>query len=224
MKKSIILAVFVAIAMTFAFVSCSTKKAEPKKLGEYELIEQNGKMGITLNGSTVLAPEYDNITLDSENGVTAKKGKETTFVYGSYVVFSGEINDLRHAETRGYKVITAREGKYLFKPNSSYCIGAFEDIAMNGNIIFFKGEDGWGATHVGSTPIAPRRFEKVYVVKNKTTEGVLVYSKKDGWSMHDKGGYSDGVKYDTPSKVLEKQLKKYDTSKPYGILEVDWDL
>ena len=60
--------------------------------------------------------------------------------------------------------------------------------------------------------------------QNKDTHAVLVYTKKNGWSMHDKGGVTDGVKYDTTSKVLEKQLKKFDTSAPYGVLEVDWKL
>ena len=222
MKKVLFLGMVVAIAMTFT--SCD-KKAEVKKLGEYELTEKADKFGIKLDGGTVLDPVYDEITENSEYGcVMAKLGKETTIVVNGHHVFTGEIVSINAASTADYYVIETPKGLYLWKKGTSYNIGAFKSIAMNGEIVFFESDEGWGATFTNHEPIAPRRFEKVYVVKNKSTHAVLVYTKKTGWTMHDKGGVTDGVRYDTPSKVLEKQLKNFDTSKPYGVLDVNWDL
>jgi len=194
-------------------------------LGEYELTEKADKFGIKFNGVTVLDPVYDEITENSDYGcIMAKKDKETTIVVNGYTVFTGEISVITAAATPGYYVIATPKGLYLWKSGSSYNIGAFDAIAMHDEIVFFKSEEGWGATFTDHTPIAPRRFEKVYVAKNKDTHAVLVYTKKAGWSMYNKDGVTDGVKYDTPSKVLEKQLKKFDTSAPYGVLEIDWKL
>lgn len=222
MKKVLFLGMVVAIAM--AFTSCE-KKAEVKKLGEYELTEKADKLGIKLNGVTVLEPVYDEISMDSDHGcIIAKQDKETTLVVNGHTVFTGEIQDIRPAETAGYYVISTPKGLSLWKGGTAYSIGAFDEIAMKGEIVFLKSEDGWGATFTNHEPIAPRRFEKVYVAKNSKTHAVLVYTKKNGWSMHDSGGVTDGVRYDTPSKVLEKQLKNFDTSKPYGVIDVSWNL
>ena len=222
MKKFVFLGMLFAIAM--AFTSCG-QKAEPKMLGEYELTEQGDKLGLKMNGYTVLEPVYDEITQNSDYAcVVAKKDKETTLVVGEHTAFTGEVTSIRAAETSGYYIIATPDGLYLWQAGTSKTIGRFDEIAMRDNIVVFKSEDGWGAAFTDHSPIAPRRFEKVYVVKNKDTHAVLVYTKKGGWSMHDKGGVTDGVKYDTTSKVLEKQLKKFDTSAPYGVLDVDWKL
>ncbi|MBQ8481503.1 MAG: hypothetical protein IJ532_03110 [Alphaproteobacteria bacterium] len=212
------------VAIAMAFTSCD-KKAEVKKLGEYELIEKGDKLGLKLNGYTVLDPVYDEITENSDYScVLAKKDKETTFVVGEHSVFTGEVIGITSAATAGYYVVATPKGLYLWKSGTAYSIGAFNSIAMSGEIVFFESDEGWGATFTDHTPIAPRRFEKVYVVRNKDTHAVLVYTKKNGWAMYDKGGVTDGVRYDTPSKVLEKQLKGFDTSKPYGVLDVNWNL
>ncbi len=222
MKKILFFGALVAIAMTLT--SCD-KKAEVKKLGEYELTEKADKLGLKLNGATVLDPVYDEISQNSDyDCVLAKKDNETTFVVNGHTVFTGEVKDIRPAETAGYYVISTPKGLNLWKSGTAYSIGAFDEIVMNGEIVFFKSEEGWGATFTNHEPIAPRRFEKVYVAKNSKTHAVLVYTKKNGWSMHDSGGVTDGVRYDTPSKVLEKQLKNFDTSKPYGVIDVNWDL
>ena len=75
-----------------------------------------------------------------------------------------------------------------------------------------------------STSLAPRKYDKVYIAEGNKTYAILVYSKAGGWTMYDKDGVSDGVRYDTPSKTLEQQLKKFDTSEPHGVLKVDWPL
>lgn len=221
MKKFLFLCVLVAIAI--ALISCEQK--EPEMLGEYELSEHNGLLGLKLNGSTVLEPLYDEISMSDEYPcVMAKKSGETTLVVGEHVAFTGVVDSVKVAETDGYFVISTPEGKYLWKGGTNDVLGHFNDIAMDNDIVFFKSDEGWGAAFLNHTPIAPRRFEKVYVAKNKDTHAVLVYDKKNGWSMHDKGGFTEGRKYDTSSKVLEKQLKKFDISRPYGVLEVDWKL
>lgn len=222
MKKLLFFGMIIAIAI--AFTACG-KKAEPKKLGKYELVEQNDKLGLKLGESTVLECVYDEI-IESEpyKCIFANKGHETTIVVNGYSVFNGELGSIEPAETEGYYKIATPDGIYLWKAETAYVIGSFEDIVMVDEIAFLKSADGWGATFTNYIPIAPRRFEKVYVMKNKDTHAVLVYTKKDGWAMYDKDGVSDGLKYDTPSKVLEKQLKKFDTSEPCGVLITDWAL
>lgn len=222
MKKLLFWGMIVAIAT--AFTACD-KKTEPKKLGEYELIEQGGKFGLMLDGFNVLSPVYDDIQeVEVYKCIFAKKDNETTIVVNGSEIFTGELKQIKNAATEGYYTIDTPKAKYLWKAQSSYIIGPFEDIVMNGDIAFLKSAEGWGATFTNHNPIAPRRFEKVYVVKNKKTHAVLVYTTKNGWILYDKDGVSDGVRYDIPSKELEKQLKNFDVSKPYGVLEAEWDL
>ena len=224
MKKFVFLGMLFAIAMAFTFVSCG-EKAQPKMLGEYELIEQNGKFGLKLGEIKVLDPVYEEITLSEEYScVVAKKDKETSLIVDGHLVFSGEIEAIKNADTPGYFIISTPNGVHLWQGGTGNIIGRFEEVSMSDNIVFFKSEDGWGAAFADHSPIAPHRFEKVYVAKNKDTHAVLVYDKKTGWAMYDKGGVTDGVKYSTSSKALKKQLKKFDTSKPCGVIEVNWKL
>lgn len=222
MKKLLFFGMIIAIAI--AFTACN-QKTETEKIGEYELIEQGGKFGLKLDGFTVLSPVYDDIReIEAYQCIFAQKDAETTIVVNGNAIFTGEINLIKNASTVGYYTIATPKGKYLWKAQSSYIIGAFEDIVMDGDIAFLKSAEGWGATFTDHTPIAPRRFEKVYVVNNGNTHAVLVYTTKKGWALYDKDGVSDGLKYDIPSKELEKQLTKFDISKPYGVLETNWNL
>ena len=102
--------------------------------------------------------------------------------------------------------------------------GPFDDIQINGNYLFFKGEDGWGIATVDHKGLAPRKFASVYIVDNGKTFGVLVRDR-DGWKLYDKTGVTDGVQYDIAPKALSKQVDKLKLpAEPYGVLKVDWKL
>ena len=226
MRKVLFLGSLLAIAMAFTFVSCS--KTEPKMLGEYELTEQDGKFGLKLNGSTVVSTEYSEITEQPEyKAIFARNDAGTTILAaGTTPIVEAEIEKIEQSGTPDYVYVHAGErGIYLWKIGTSSTFGPFADIKLSDGVVFLESSDhNWGATTLDLHGLAPRNFEKVYVAKNKDTFAVLVYTAKTGWAMYNKDGVSNGVKYDTSSKVLEKQLKKFDTSKPCGILEVDWKL
>lgn len=227
MKKFVFLGAFVAIAMAFTFVSCGNK-AETKKIGEYELFEKDGKFGLKLEGATVLSADYSEITEKPEyKAVFAQNGAGTTILAaGTTPLVEVAIEKIEQSGTPDYVYVHAgQRGTYLWKIGTSSTFGPFSDIRLNDGIVFLEGFDhNWGATTLDLHGLAPRNFEKVYIVKNKDAYAVLVYTKKAGWAMYDKDGVSNGSKYDTPSKALEKQLKKFDTSEPCGVLEVDWKL
>ena len=227
MRKFLFLWICVATAMAFTFVSCGGK-AQPKMLGEYELTEQNGKFGLKLNGSTILSTDYSEITEQPEyKAIFARNGAGTTILAaGTTPIVEAKIEKIEQSGTPDYVYVHAGErGTYLWKIGTSSTFGPFTDIKLSDGVVFLESSDhNWGATTLDLHGLAPRAFEKVYVAKNKDTFAVLVYTQKNGWAMYNKDGVSNGVKYDTSSKVLEKQLKKFDTSKPCGILEVDWKL
>lgn len=223
MKKLLFLGALVAIAMTY--VSCGNK-AEVKKLGQYELFEQDGKFGLKQGGAKVLDAVYDEITAQPDyQAIFAKKGAETAILVAGTTPIEATIESINPTEVPEYVYVRAGErGVYLWKIGTSSTIGPMADIVLTDGIVFMESfEHSWGATTLDFHGLAPRNFEKVYVVKNKDKFAVLVYDKK-GWALYNSEGVSNGVKYDTSSKVLEKQLKKFDTSTPCGILEVDWKL
>ena len=226
MKKLLFFGLFVAIAMTVTFVSCNGK-AEVKKVGEYELFQQDGKFGLKLNGVTELPPVYSEISEKTEyKAIFAQNDEGTTILAaGTTPIADAKIEAIEPTDAPEYVYVrTSERGVYLWKIGTSSTIGPMADIVLTEGIVFMESfEHSWGATTLDFHGLAPRAFEKVYVLKNGDKIAVLVYDKK-GWTMYDSDGVSNGVKYDTSSKVLEKQLKKFDVSKPFGVLEVDWKL
>ena len=228
MKKVLFLGAFVAIAMAVSFVSCGNN-AEVKKIGEYELFNgQDGKFGLKLNGVNILSADYDEITEKPEyKAIFAQNGSGTAILAGGTTpIIKAKIASIDPSGDPDYVYVrTDDRGTYLWKIGTSVTIGPFADIILTDGFVFLESsEHAWGATTLDLHGLAPRSFEKVYVVKNADQYAVLVYNKKNGWSMYNKDGVSNGVKYNTSSKVLEKQLKKFDTSKPCGVLDVDWKL
>lgn len=224
MRKLLFLGACVAIVT--AFTSCGSK-SEPKMVGEYELFEQDGKFGLKQGGAKVLDAVYDEITAQPDyQAVFAKKGAETTILVAGTTPIEAAIESINPTEVPEYVYVRAGErGTYLWKIGTSSTIGPFADIVLTDGIVFLKSaENTWGATTLDFHGLAPRNFEKVYIVKNKDKSAVLVYDKKNGWAMYNQDGVSNGEKYNASSKVLEKQLKKFDVSEPCGILEVDWKL
>lgn len=222
MKKFFIIMMAGLMVTALSLTSCG-QKAEVKKVGEFELTEQQGKLGLkSPDGYIILEPLYDEITENEEyDCIVATNGDETTFLVDGHEAFRGVIKNI--SPLGDYQLITTPDGQYLWKPGTNYCIGAFEEIGVLKKAIFLKSSDGWGGAFENHNPIAPRRFEKVYIVENGKTYAIVV-KDKNGWHMYDKGGVTDGVQYDTPSKDLERELKKFDTTKPYGFLTVDWPL
>ena len=227
MKKLLFFGAFVAIAMAVSFVSCGGN-AEVKKIGEYELFGKDGKFGLKQNGSTVLSADYKEITERTEyKAIFAEGGGGTTILAGgSTPIVEAKIASIDPTDNPEYVYVrTGERGTYLWKIGTSSTFGPMFDIVLAKGFVFMEGFDhNWGATTLDLHGLAPRSFEKVYVVMNKEKSAVLVYDKKNGWAMYNQDGVSNGEKYNTSSKVLEKQLKKFDTSKPCGVFEVDWKL
>lgn len=228
MRKLLFFSALVAIAMTFSMLVSCGNKAEVKKLGEYELFEQDGKFGLKLNGSTVLSANYSEITEQPEyKAIFAKNESGTTILAaGTTPIAEAVIEKIEPSDSPDYVYVRAGEsGTYLWKIGTSSTFGPFADIILADGFVFLEDADhNWGATTIDLHGLAPRAFGKVYVVKNKEKSAVLVYDKKNGWAMYNMEGVTNGSKYAASSKVLEKQLKKVDLSKPCGVIEVDWKL
>lgn len=226
MKKLLLLGTIVAIAMMFT--SCGEKKAESKKIGEYDLVEQGGKLGVNYDGYVVLAPEYDEISEQYSSLFAKKSDGTTTIIARRSEVLTAKIDNISPTIDPEYFVIGTAGKVYLWKKGSGYLRGPFNDVVLvasenNGTFVFCSDDNGWGVMNFTAS-MAPRNYEKVYIADGNKTHAVLVYSKASGWAMYDNVGVTDGVRYDTPSKTLEQQLKKFDTSAPYGVLRVDWPL
>ena len=228
MKKLFFLLVCVAIATTAGVLtSCDTKK-ETKKLGSYELVETNGLFGLKdSTGRTILSPEFLEIKeMPQYKAVFAKKeGDLTTIVTKTYMVLDDvKLSSLEPTGNPDYVYIKGEANKnWLWRLESSYCVGPFEDIRLIEDIVFLKDDGKWGAATLDHTGLAPRTFERVIVVKNDKTRAVLVKDAK-GWAMYDQNGVSDGVRYDSSSKELEKQVKTLNVAEDVVVTKVNWPL
>lgn len=226
MKKIIFLLVAaIAVAAVSALTSCSN--AEKKKLGSYELTESNGKFGLkSEGGSVVLAPEFDEIVEDTVNkAVFAKTGDLTSIVVQSSVIASGiKIESVEPVEGNAEYAYIHADGKVLlWKIGTSSTFGPFEDVKLIDDIVFMSQDGKWGAATTDLRGLAPRRFDRVIVVKNDPHMAVLVKDAK-GWEMFDAEGVSNGQRYDTSSKVLEKQIKALKCDGTIAVVSVNWKL
>ena len=214
------------IAVAGVFGSCSGKK-EAKKIGEYEMTEANGKVGLKNDaGSVVLAPEFDEIEEKAEyKAVFAKTGDLTSIVVNSSVIASGiQIEEVTPCEDNAeYAYIKADGKKMLWKIGSSSTFGPFEDIKLIEDIIFMQQDGKWGAATTSFQGLAPRRFERVLIVKNDPHMAVLVKDAK-GWEMFDGEGVSNGQRYDISPKALDKQIKSLKCDDAIAVKKVDWKL
>lgn len=233
MKKSIIFAVIAIVAVIAVGVlsSCGgkTAKQDGQKVGDYTVIAKPAGIEVTLGDATVAYAQdaYESASWDAAHkALLLKKGNVTNLVVGEWSVLEGEIKSMSPAEEAGYTLIDCADGLHLWKTGERYIIGAFPEIHMVGKYVFFRGEDGWGGTTTDQESVAPRRFKKIYVVltsKDPANRAVLVKNAQ-GWKLYDKDGVSDGAPYDLTDKELSKELKGFDTSKPYGVLKTNWDL
>jgi hypothetical protein len=149
--------------------------------------------------------------------------QEQAFTTSGYQLLSDNVDKIEPAGS-GFFRVSAADNVYLINPSTNSAWGKFDDIRVEGDFLFFKDEDGWGAATISHKGLAPRRFENVYIVKNKTNFGVLV-KNRDGWALYDSNGVSDGIQYDLAPKELAKQVKKLKLPEtPYGLIEVNWDL
>lgn len=220
MKKNIIFAFAVLVALAFAFTACE-KKAETKSILGYNLIEKNDKFGLEVDGFKILETEYDEIKLNTLLGdsvIEAKNGVTSTFVYKGKELLTAQVNTVEPA-VEGFVYIYTSDGKILYKKGSVLDVyGPFEDIRVVANQIFFKDKEGWGAKG-----LTPRRFEKVYILYNDKTSAVAVM-QNGKWQLFTKEGVTNGVPYDTPHATLVQELKPYDTSAEVGVLKTDLSL
>jgi len=226
MKKIIFLLVAaIAVAAVSALTSCSN--TEKKKLGKYELTESNGKFGLkSEGGSVVLAPEFDEIVEDTVNkAVFAKTGDLTSIVVNSSVIASGiKIESVEAVEGNpDYAYIHADGKVLLWKIGTSSTFGPFEDVKLIDDIVFMSQDGKWGAATTDLRGLAPRRFDRVLIVKNEPHLAVLVKDAK-GWAMYDADGVSNGQRYDISPKALDKQIKSLKSDDAIGVFEVDWKL
>jgi len=210
------------IAAVSVFVSCDQKK-ELQKIGEYELSEKDGKFGLKEGSHTILEPDYDKIEAASGyDAIFAVKGDETTVVAKGYAAFSAVIDSIAPAEGDFFYIYSPGKVRLWLKGTSSV-IGPFTDVRLIGNIVFLNDEGKWGATTTDHNGLAPRSFDKIFIVKNGDKLAVLV-KDKSGWAMYNKDGVSNGLRYNTSSKVLEKQIKALKLSGDIGVVEVKWQL
>ena len=228
MKKSVLFSLMLGamvIAVASVFCSCEGKK-EAVKVGPYEQTEANGKFGIKDSvGSTVLAPEYDKLEWKAGwNTLIAAKGDLSTIVVnGSVVADDLKISGFEPVGEDGYIYIKSDSKVRLWKAGTAYLIGPFDNIQLIDDIVFLNDGGSWGAATLDHNGVAPRKYEKIIVVKNDKTRAVLV-KDKSGWAMFDQDGVSDGVRYDTPSKVLEKQIKSLNIEGDIAVVKVSWPL
>ena len=226
MRKSIIFSVLALCAMLVC--SCESKKEATTPLtGDLVSFEKNGKYGVkNAEGLTLVDARFDVISYnDKVNVIEAVNGEETTlFGLDGGQLFSAK-DFFTEPAGEGFFRMKAGEKTYLIGTGAiKGSWGPFDDIQINGNYLFFKGEDGWGIATVDHRGLAPRKYAKAYVVDNGKEIGVLVRDR-DGWKLYDKTGVTDGVQYDIAPKALSKQVDKLKLpAEPYGVLKVDWKL
>lgn len=220
MKRFIIvIGIFAAIVATLQFTSCTK---QPKKLGNYELIEKDGKLGLQENKRVILEPVYDEITECPElSCVMAKSGEQVTLVVDGLIAFSDEVMSINKTVIDGCHIISTPKGMYWWDSTKKNAEGVFEHIAVEDNVIFFRTQEGWGAQYQNNTVIAPCYYDNIYLVNNGDRSAILV-KNATGWLMYDKV-VSDSTQL-TISKKLQRKLKNFDASKSHGKLEVDWPL
>ena len=225
MRKSIFIFGIALCAMLVC--SCESKKDVTVPLtGDLVSFEKNGKFGVKNGEVTLIDAQFDVISYnDKVNVIEALSADETT-------LFSLDGSQLFSA--KDFTTEPAGEGFFRMKAGEkTYMIGTgavkgswgpFEDIQISGPYLFFKSDDGWGIATTDHRGLAPRRYEKAYVVDNGKEIGVLV-KNRDGWALFDKTGVTDGVQYDISPKQLAKQLTKIKLpAEPYGVIKVDWKL
>jgi hypothetical protein len=226
MRKSIFIFGIALCAMLVC--SCESKKEATTPLtGDLVTFEKGGKYGVkNAEGVTLVSADYDAISYnDKVNVLEAMSGEETTlFGLDGGQLFSAK-DFFTEPAGEGFFRMKAGEKTYLIGTGAiKGSWGPFADIQINGNYLFFKGEDGWGIATVDHKGLAPRKFASVYIVDNGKTFGVLV-KDRDGWALYDKTGVTDGVQYDIAPKQLAKQVAKLKLpAEPYGVIKVDWKL
>lgn len=227
MKKVLFSMLLGAMCITVAsvFTSCDGAKKEAQKIGEYELTENAGKLGLKDGSHIILDAKYDKITdAPSYKAIFAEKGDLTTIVSNGYVVL--EDIDITAFEPTGnpdYVYVKSASAVRLWQPGTSYVVGPFADIKLIDNIVFLNDDGKWGAATTDHNGLAPRKFDKLFIVKNGDKMAVLV-KDKSGWALYDQNGVSDGQRYDTSSKVLDKQVKALKLSDDIGVIDVKWAL
>jgi len=226
MRKSIFIFGIALCAMLVC--SCESKKEATVPLtGNLVTFTQNDKVGVkTTEGVTLVSADYDAVTFnESVNVIEAVNADETTL----FGLDGGQLFSAKDFTTEptgdGFFRMKAGEKTYLIATGAvKGSWGPFEDIQISGPYLFFKSDDGWGIATIDHRGLAPRRYEKAYVVDNGKEIGVLV-KNRDGWALFDKTGVTDGVQYDISPKQLAKQLTKIKwPAEPYGVIKVDWKL
>ena len=241
MKKFVIF-MMTALCAVVLISSCQNKKDQGTPLAGNESLltfEKASKYGLkSSDGRQILTCEYDSISYNKEfKLIVAKKGDETSLLdVSGFNILTDQVVSMQTSacglDVQGCYVKTASgHAYYIASPTlrkrydikGSGCWGKMEEIVLVGQYLFFKDGGKWGAATVNSKGLAPRKFDKVYIVENDKTFGVLV---NDGeWKLYDSGGVSEGDRYDLSSKDIVKQLKKSDVSAPYGLLiKPDWKL
>ena len=213
-----------SIAAASVFISCESKK-EAQKIGEYELLENNGKFGLKDGSHVILNAEYDEISEVADyKAIFAKKDAETTVVINGYVLFAAPIDSIVPTDEAEFVYIYSSGTVRLWQKGTSYIVGPFTDVRLMDDIVFLNEEGKWGAATTNRTGLAPRKFDKIFVVKNKDKLAVVVKDASSGWAMYDQDGVSDGMRYNTSSKQLERELKKLKLVGDIGVVEVTWPL
>ena len=225
MRKSIFIFGIALCAMLVC--SCESKKDVTVPLtGDLVSFEKNGKYGVKNGEVTLIDAQFDVISYnDKVNVIEAMSGEETTLfgLDGSQLFSAKDFTTEPAGE--GFFRMKAGEKTYMIGTGAiKGSWGPFEDIQISGPYLFFKSDDGWGIATTDHRGLAPRRYEKAYVVDNGKEIGVLV-KNRDGWALFDKTGVTDGVQYDISPKQLAKQVAKLKLpAEPYGVIKVDWKL
>lgn len=224
MKKFLFLMLTVlgAVALCSVFVACSEKPTA--KLGQYDLEEKDGKFGLKEGKRVIFDTKYDKIYEDAAHkAIVAVNGDESTFlVDGRKVIDDMKLDSIVDINA-DFVYLYSKNGISLWKLGTSYVVGPFENLKLIDNIIFLFEEGKWGAATTEGDGLAPRSFNKIFVVKNGEKMAVLV-KDKTGWAMYTKEGVSDGKRYNTPSRQLEKKLKKLNVTGDFGVYNVKWPL
>lgn len=235
--KKVLFGVLMFFIATSVFVSCD--KPEAKKIGSFELVEQDGKFGLKDSlGIEVLPTDFVEITENSEYGGALFAKDEfglTTIIAGTTKVISSEsIDSIVPSGVSDYVYIYSSNSRsYLWHAGSTDLFGPFADVKLIEGIVFMnKAEiesDGkllknyWGAATINHKGLAPFKYEKIIVVKNGDATAVLVKDSKT-WEMFDQDGVSNGKAYDKSSVELEKQIKKLNFTGDVGVISVNWSL
>lgn len=232
MKKNVFFCLLTAVLMIAAtgmLSSCDNVKKSGEKVGDCELFEQDGLQGLKdSTGQVVLAPKYakiEEVAAYKAIFATTEPDGATTILIGGYpAVEDVVIDSIVPTNLPEYVYIHSQKtGVYLWKTGTSSVIGPFTDIKLIDDIVFLNADGLWGAATLQHQGLAPRKFDKLYIVKNGSTLAVVAYDK-NGYAMYDKEGVSDGVRYDTSSKELERELKKLDVTGDIAVIKVTWPL